>query len=167
MNIISKEETKKIIELYESGLSQVKVGKIVGRHRETISRVLRNNSIEITPRRGREKNENKTCVCCNNDFRGGRNRCDTCNTKIRRYRMKKKAVEYLGCTCKRCGWYGDLSGFDFHHLRDKEFNINASTLSKLKWEVIRSELDKCELLCALCHREEHSDYKNVEKWLNI
>ena len=30
----------------------------------------------------------------------------------------------------------------------------------MKWELVKLELDKCDLLCALCHRLEHSNYKN-------
>lgn len=28
-------------------------------------------------------------------------------------------------------------------------------------KIAKQELDKCELLCALCHREEHSDYDKL------
>ena len=89
-------------------------------------------------------------------------RCGTCSTKIRRYRAKNYAVSYLGGKCKKCNWSGDISGFDFHHRNpeEKEFCINAGTVANRKWEIIKNELDKCDLLCALCHRLEHSDYQN-------
>lgn len=78
-------------------------------------------------------------------------------TKIRRYRMKKKAVELKGGRCQRCGWSGNISAFHFHH-RDpnqKEFGISSSTTN---WEKYWSEAEKCDLLCANCHSIEHSDY---------
>jgi hypothetical protein len=30
----------------------------------------------------------------------------------------------------------------------------------MKWDDIKKELDKCILLCAICHRIEHSQYNN-------
>lgn len=84
------------------------------------------------------------------------------NTKIRRYRLKKKAVEFLGGKCKSCGWQGCIAGFSFHHLdpSKKEFGISGSRTSK--WEKIEKELTKCELLCCNCHCILHSGYNNEE-----
>ena len=78
------------------------------------------------------------------------------------------SVNYLGGKCKQCGWSGDLSGFDFHH-RDKDekhFDPSAAKLANKSWEVVKQELNKCDLLCAICHRKEHSKYEVFEK-LNL
>lgn len=93
-----------------------------------------------------------------------RSRCNTCNTNIRRYRIKKKAVEYKGGECIKCKWKGDISAFDFHHKdpSKKDFTLGNRFLAGMKWEYVKKELDKCILLCAICHRIEHSNYKNPD-----
>jgi len=147
---MKKEE---LIGLVEEGLNDTEIGKIFNCHRTTVAKKLKEFKIE------REKRE---CVClvCKKKTSSRRKRCDSCNTKIRRYRAKKAGVEYLGGKCNRCGWVGNLAGFDFHHLEGKDYNINAVKMANTKWEEVKKELDKCELLCALCHRIEHSDYDN-------
>ncbi len=94
-------------------------------------------------------------LCKKNESRTTRTRCQPCNTKIRRHRAKQAAVKLLGSKCVKCGWSGNILAFEFHHLRDKEFNIGRS-INK-SWAVIKEELKKCELLCSNCHRIEHSN----------
>jgi predicted HNH restriction endonuclease len=45
---------------------------------------------------------------------------------------------------------------EFHHLKSnaKDFGISAKGYCR-SWNKVRSELDKCVLLCANCHREVH------------
>jgi hypothetical protein len=74
---------------------------------------------------------------------------------IRWNRRKAKAVQYLGGRCVRCGLTGHPVLFDFDH-RDpmgKLFGWNKLRLRS--WDAVRRELDKCDLLCALCHRLRH------------
>jgi predicted RNA-binding Zn-ribbon protein involved in translation (DUF1610 family) len=137
------------------------ISKLVSIQRKNVYLILERNNIPL-----REKNHSFiNCSICEKEItnhKGNRKRCGTCATKIRRYRARKFAVDYLGGKCNRCGWIGDISGFDFHHKNssEKDFTINALTVANKKWEDVKSELDKCELLCALCHRLEHSDYQN-------
>ncbi len=97
----------------------------------------------------------KQCKLCNRQIET-KNRCNSCSTRIRRYRCKRAAIKYLGGKCNRCNWAGDIAGFDFHHKdsSQKEFQI-GSAVNK-KWEVVKLELNKCELLCANCHRIHHT-----------
>ena len=83
-------------------------------------------------------------------------------TKYRREsRQKRKGILilYKGSTCKNCGYaYDGKNGcaFDFHHLREKSFGVSGNVMEK-SIETLKKEADKCELMCAICHRREHSD----------
>ena len=51
--------------------------------------------------------------------------------------------------------------FDFHHKDgEKDFSISSST--NRSWALVAKELKKCELLCALCHRVEHSGERDAK-----
>lgn len=101
----------------------------------------------------------KTCPVCDNIFTGtdGSNLCCSCKNKVRRLKCKMTAVEYLGGKCQRCGWTGDYAAYEFHHLDPSKKEFTIGRISNKKWEVVRDELDKCELLCSICHRIEHSE----------
>ena len=44
---------------------------------------------------------------------------------------------------------------DFHHLENKDMRISSMVSSGRSLEEIKQEIQKCELLCANCHRKEH------------
>lgn len=77
----------------------------------------------------------------------------------RRHRAenKKKALEYLGSKCIKCGYNKCLGALDFHHLnpKEKEIAINQALSRHWSWNRLKDELDKCVILCANCHREIH------------
>jgi len=163
-----KSKEKKVLTLYSKGKTCTEIANELKLQRKSIYRILERNNIELTPR------EKRKCQLCEKEMPSfdvdGRIRscCGTCSTNIRRYRAKKKAVEYKGCKCERCTWEGDLSGYDFHHTdpSKKDFEINARVIASMKWSSVKKELDKCIMLCAICHRIEHSRYDN-EKFLKI
>ncbi len=78
----------------------------------------------------------------------------------RRRKLREQAVEYMGGKCQRCGYKTCIEALDFHHLdpREKEFGISASGMTR-SWERIKTELNKCIMICANCHREEHAKIK--------
>lgn len=73
---------------------------------------------------------------------------------LSRQRCKIKAVNYKGGKCQHCGYNKSVKAMQFHHLDPKEKDFAISKYSK-SWETIVTELDKCILLCANCHAEEH------------
>ena len=86
-------------------------------------------------------------------------RCSKCAAEAvqkRRDILKIKAVEYKGGKCEICGYDKNYAVLEFHHLdpSQKDFGIsqNGNTRS---WEEIKTELDKCIMVCANCHRELH------------
>lgn len=52
--------------------------------------------------------------------------------------------------CVDCG-ESDPVVLEFDHLRDKDFDIGVGIRSK-NWEVILAEVEKCDVVCANCHR---------------
>ncbi len=73
-----------------------------------------------------------------------------------RRRAQLDAIK-LGAGCGKCGYAEQASALHFHHLRDKEFAIAKGALSwKLAWSRVEAEIEKCIILCARCHAEEHS-----------
>lgn len=74
----------------------------------------------------------------------------------RRKDRKEKAVAYKGGRCQKCGYSKSLKALEFHHrdMRKKDFVISAVRIY-VAWDKLVKELDKCDLLCANCHREAH------------
>lgn len=72
--------------------------------------------------------------------------------KERYYRKMTEAKSYLGGTCVRCG---NCDSLDIHHTdpTQKSFNV-SSRIVNMSWDNVVFELDKCELLCEECHKEE-------------
>lgn len=70
-------------------------------------------------------------------------------------KFKKQVVDYLGGECAVCGIIDDVCIYDVHHLdpSKKEFNIGDPSYSV--FDKIKSELNKCILVCANCHRRIH------------
>ena len=72
----------------------------------------------------------------------------------RRRRIKLDAVALLGGMCQICHYSKHPGVLDFHHIdaATKSFAISGGGLSR-SWLSIESELKKCVLVCANCHRE--------------
>lgn len=86
-------------------------------------------------------------------------RCCKCMSEAvqrRRVKLKKLAVEYKGGSCEHCGYNKMQEVLEFHHKdpTQKDFGISAKGHTR-SFESIKVELDKCVMLCANCHREEH------------
>ena len=78
-----------------------------------------------------------------------------------RQRTKLKAVQYLGGSCSKCGYNKCLGSLQFHHTdpSKKDFSISGKSIS---WDKIKTELDKCILVCSNCHGELHYGNNTVE-----
>lgn len=57
--------------------------------------------------------------------------------------------------CSICGFNGCPAALDFHHRNPSEKLFSISANLKGDWELVRTELDKCNLLCSNCHRTLH------------
>lgn len=128
----------------------------------------RKECLECTPfgsRKGKRRKDKKKINCedCGKTFivdnHGGTGStiCGGCRTRRYRARIKIRAIEELGGSCKRCGYNKRPEALEFHHKDpdEKDFGIGGSY--NLSWKRIIKELQKCILLCANCHAEIHAE----------
>lgn len=115
----------------------------------------------------------KTCLACQNIYTptGSKQKiCSVCSssywrardTKQARERIRKqkqRAIEYLGDICNSCGCMYHPSQYEFHHLDPSIKEKDPASACQMSWENFKKELDKCELLCANCHRLKHYEYE--------
>lgn len=95
-------------------------------------------------KRGSSTNTTSWCKACLNSL-----------TLERQRKRKKQAIEYKGGKCELCGYSKCEGALEFHHSdpATKEFSLSAGKFTS--FSKFKKELDKCVLLCANCHREQH------------
>jgi hypothetical protein len=74
--------------------------------------------------------------------------------------IKQELVKRAGGKCKACGYDKSIWALEFHH-RDK--TIKSFHIKKIRSinERTLAEIDKCDLLCANCHREKHHEEEDL------
>lgn len=115
----------------------------------------------------------KRCLQCGqikfvSDFYDKRQICKECtkeNERIKYHKKKEQVIEYKsGLRCKKCG-ENRFYLLDFHHLDPSQKDYTISHNSRIKFENLMKEIDKCILLCSNCHREFH--YLEREEGITI
>ena len=73
------------------------------------------------------------------------------------YKKKKQIIDYMGGCCVICNSKENL---EFDHIDRKTTSFRITERISYAFKKIKSELDKCQLLCYSCHRKKTS--KEVE-----
>lgn len=114
----------------------------------------------------RARREANSCVlvCANcHRARHTQTKTDSGHPVVRfRQKAKERAVTAMGGACRGCGRSEPVAALEFHHLDpgEKDFAISADGAPR-SWPRIETELVKCVLLCANCHREVHAGARRL------
>ncbi len=162
---------EKLQELVDKKISVIKIGKHLGCSKSTVVYWLKKFGISISKLKLSEM-ETKHCKRCEQgkkieEFYPRRNKpggsvyCKVCTneqTTERHANFKKLCIEYKGGSCVVCGYNKYSGALDFHHVdkSKKDFAISQYKIKQLD-DKIKTELDKCILVCANCHREIHGN----------
>jgi hypothetical protein len=156
-------DKNKLIELSAAGLTQREMAVKLGFSQGNVKYWLAKFGIK-TQSCCPKKLECKICGETNSklfyQYKDGRirYRCKPCDNKetIKRFRAyKKSAVEYKGGKCSRCGYKKCLASLDFHHSDPTQKDPDWKRMRNWPLNKIKTELDKCELVCRNCHGEIH------------
>jgi len=80
----------------------------------------------------------------------------------RRKEIRLKAIKHLGGRCIKCGYDKYPEVLEFHHKNpsQKEFGLSRQGHCR-SWKRVCQEIEKCDLLCANCHREVHVEQNKL------
>jgi hypothetical protein len=95
--------------------------------------------------------------------------CRKCRSEAvqrKRYKLKHDLIEYKGGKCEICGYDRCVSALEFHHKNpnEKDFGISAKGYTR-SLDINKAEVDKCILVCAVCHREIHDGIIDISDYV--
>ena len=98
----------------------------------------------------------KYCFECSPSYEKGNNIARGKSKSALRRAMKKQAVKMRGGKCERCGYDKCIGALQFHHRNpnEKKFGLGMNGITH-SWDEYLLEVEKCDLLCANCHAQEH------------
>ena len=84
--------------------------------------------------------------------------------KDKRQHFVLEEMQRRGGKCAKCG-FSDIRALDWHHLdpNEKVNSISEMVRDRVSMDKLQAELDKCELICANCHRIEEQRLGNWTK----
>lgn len=113
----------------------------------------------------------KKCILCGEKFTANvpnRQYCYDCSPsglkpsdalRFKKRKLKHILITYKGGKCQLCGYDKCEGALQFHHRNpeEKEFGLADINLNDSNFSLknLLTEVDKCDLLCANCHAEQH------------
>lgn len=125
-------------------------------NRDLVKEALKDPNKRICSKCSLEKNNAEFYILGNGKLFSWCSECHKTTNKQKAREFKIKCVEYKGSKCTICNYDKCLGALEFHHLdaSQKEFTISSKQLL-LNFNQLKSELDKCILVCSNCHAELH------------
>jgi hypothetical protein len=114
---------------------------------KTCSSCKEEKSEESFYKKGKENRTNSFCKKCFNNY---------CHDRW--VKRKIEMIKYKESKCEDCSITADENNyylFDFHHKDPKHKDMDWEKMRKVSLSTCIDEVDKCALLCCMCHRTRH------------
>lgn len=113
-----------------------------------------------------QRPHNSYCKSCHNEYQKAlykRKPQATQESKARRKKaIRDLILEAKNVPCADCDTFYPYYVMDFDHLSDKKFNISEAARHYTSLETVISEIEKCEVVCANCHRIRTYERSNTD-----
>lgn len=105
----------------------------------------------------------RTCSACQKLYKQKGLLCPACDSLRKRTLSNERAVLYKGGKCILCNYSKCIANLAFHHLDPTKKDFIISDGHSRTFDKIKTELDKCILLCQNCHGELHWNETNTRR----
>jgi len=124
--------------------------------------------------------DSKICKICYKDLplesfgKNGKNKdgsdrrkakCQRCLQDWERSKFQERIYKIVGgkdkMKCCSCGYDKCAAGIDFHHVDPTTKDHLVSGMKNYSEKKLRAEIEKCIMLCCMCHREYHADLRSI------
>lgn len=102
------------------------------------------------------------CSRCPKDSIASQKYCRDCRQAYDRERYAKRRNQWINSKGASCVTCGRIDNLEFDHRDTQEKSYDISKLWTKPQSVIIAELDKCDLLCADCHKTKSAEEHSVE-----
>lgn len=148
---------KQLLEsLIAEGLSSYSIALRVGKSQTTVRHWLEKHGLKTNPLRYQARLKPKSVRQRERNLK-----CYAYQKRMQQDR-KKELVLLSGGKCQVCSYAKNYAALEFHHRnpKEKDFSVDAYNL-RVRYEDCKTEVLKCDLLCANCHRELHHPEKTL------
>jgi hypothetical protein len=106
--------------------------------------------------RSRKDGLNYWCKGCCKTYSQENDTCKALRSRLRNDRVMAENIEklllyFIDHPCVKCG-ETDPVVLEFNHIDPSTKKKNVSQLMRYNWSTIQKEIDKCECVCANCHK---------------
>ena len=92
-------------------------------------------------------------------------KCLDCLQEWERSRFQERIYRIVGgrdkMKCASCGYDKCSAAIDFHHVDPSTKDHLVSGMKNYSEKKLRAEIEKCILLCCMCHREHHAGLRSL------
>lgn len=99
------------------------------------------------------RDDRVSCPGCRGNMMPNSTVCHKCNKPLQKL-VRRILIHHAGNKCVKCGFRDNPYCFHFHHRDPSTKSFNIGSPYEITPEIL-NEVDKCDILCLTCHKNEH------------